>query len=183
MDKTKIRLSKTLSRVLRHDPVSIGLHLDAQGWADVSELLKCLSAAGYAITRAVLNDIVAENDKQRFCFSDDLSRIRANQGHSIEVDLGLVACEPPKQLFHGTAWRHLDSIKQQGLLPGKRQQVHLSVDQVTARRVGMRHGKPVIIPVKAQAMHQAGYAFYLSDNGVWLCDQVPVEFLDFAQLD
>ena len=177
--KEKVRLSKFLSLVLRHEPGAIGLELDPQGWAPVDELLRLANAAGKRLTRPVLEEIVAENDKKRFAFSADGSRIRASQGHSVEVDLGLEPTVPPPVLFHGTASRFVASIRAEGLKPGTRRHVHLSADEATAVKVGARHGKPTILHVKAGAMHAAGFAFFVSANGVWLTERVPTEFIDF----
>ncbi|MFO0812777.1 MAG: RNA 2'-phosphotransferase [Gemmatales bacterium] len=168
--------SKFLSLVLRHHPEVIGLQLDEQGWASVAELLSKTEDRG--LTQELLQRVVAENDKKRFSFSADGLRIRANQGHSLEVDLQLEPVIPPEVLFHGTATRFLESIFAQGLLPGSRQHVHLSADEATAMKVGSRHGKPVVLRVNAMAMSTAGYQFYRSANGVWLVHIVPVVFLE-----
>lgn len=171
------RLSKILSLVLRHDPAHLGLTLDANGWVDVDVLLRQMDQHGYPVTRAELQTVVDTSDKKRFALSEDGLRIRANQGHSVQVDLGLTAQTPPDQLFHGTVDRFLDSIRQHGLKPGDRHHVHLSPDRKTATAVGGRRGKPVILTVDAQRMHQQGHAFYQSANGVWLTDHVPPEFI------
>lgn len=178
MDKRLVRLSKFLSRVLRHHPEAIDLTLDAQGWAEVAHLLAQARSHGVALTRETLQEIVAQNDKQRFALSDDGTRIRASQGHSIPVDLGLAPTEPPELLYHGTAARSIPSIRARGLLPGRRNHVHLSADETTAARVGGRHGNPMVITVRAGLMHAEGYPFYLSANGVWLTEHVPVAYLD-----
>lgn len=170
-------LSKFLSLVLRHDPDRIGLQLDREGWAEVDHLLACLAGAGKITSRDELETVVAENDKQRFRFSDDETRIRANQGHSISVDLALEQVQPPTILFHGTATRFLDSIRKQGLLRGSRQHVHLSAEKATAHKVGQRHGRPIILKVEAAKMAAEGFEFFRSDNGVWLVDHVPVGFI------
>ncbi len=175
MNKTK--LSKFLSLVLRHKPEAIGLTLDSEGWVAVDDLLACLKSAGKTTNRRELEEVVAENNKQRFRFSEDGQRIRANQGHSIAVDLKLEPCTPPEKLYHGTATRFLSSIYADGLVPGSRQHVHLSGDRETAEVVGRRHGKPVILVVDAEAMHRDGKQFYISDNGVWLTDAVLPEFI------
>jgi putative RNA 2'-phosphotransferase len=172
-------LSKFLSLVLRHQPEKIGLKLDGEGWADIDELVQLAGKHGKRLSAELIQQIVSTNDKQRFAISTDRKRIRASQGHSVKIDLGIPPTQPPDLLFHGTATRFLDSIKQSGLHAGSRQHVHLSSDEETATRVGSRHGKPVIIRVKSGLMHQAGIAFYLSENGVWLTDQVPVEYLEF----
>jgi putative RNA 2'-phosphotransferase len=177
MDKELTQISKLLSLVLRHKPEEIGLTLDEGGWALVDELLTKAARAGRSISRQQLEAVVAQNNKQRFRFSDDGARIRANQGHSIAVELGLEPQAPPAILYHGTATRFLDSIRQQGLIKGKRQHVHLSADVATAQLVGQRHGSPIVLTVDAAAMATAGYPFYRAENGVWLTDQVPVTFL------
>ncbi|MTB52357.1 RNA 2'-phosphotransferase [Lewinella sp. W8] len=175
--KTLTRTSRKLSLVLRHKPEVIGLKLDASGWAEVSHLLAQLERHGTAISRAELQYIVDHNDKQRFRFSEDGLRIRANQGHSIEVELGLRATPPPKVLYHGTARRFVDSILRTGLERRSRQHVHLSDNLETAIKVGGRHGKPVVFHVRAAAMAADGHTFFRSDNGVWLTEAVPTEFL------
>jgi putative RNA 2'-phosphotransferase len=162
---------------LRHRPGQIGLTLDAQGWADVDELVLKAKQHGIALTRPVLQEVVAQNDKQRFAFNADATRIRANQGHSIKIDLGLEPFAPPKYLYHGTATRFLASIQQQGLQRGKRDYVHLSPDEITAHKVGMRHGEPIVLVVQAGQMHADGFTFYCAANGVWLTLYVPREYL------
>lgn len=169
--------SKFLSFILRHDPGSIGLVLDTQGWADVDDLIARATASGRHLDRATLEGIVAANDKKRFTLSADGRRIRAAQGHSVEVDLGLEGAVPPSPLYHGTATRFLDSIMSDGLKPGSRQKVHLSAELATARAVGQRHGKPVVLLVDAARMHAEGHAFWRAENGVWLTDAVPPRFL------
>lgn len=179
MNKELIRISKFLSLVLRHKPETIGITLDPQGWVDVDVLLAASRRAGVPLSGEILRQVVAQNNKQRFALSSDGLRIRANQGHSVPVDLGLFPRIPPKHLFHGTATRFLSSIAEKGLLPGRRTHVHLSVDEQTARAVGRRHGTPVILTVQARRMHDEGFLFYCSDNGVWLIATVPPEFLIF----
>ena len=174
--------SKLLSYVLRHRPDSIGLALDAHGWAEVDGLLARLNAHGKRIDRALLDRVVAENDKQRFAFSEDGTRIRASQGHSIAVDLQLRAAEPPAVLYHGTASRFLKSIAAIGLRAGSRNHVHLSADLQTAVRVGARHGFPAVLAVDALRMRADGIAFYQSDNGVWLTQSVQPKYLSQAGL-
>lgn len=176
-----VKLSKRLSLVLRHDPGQIGLTLDPQGWATVDDLLRCLNEAGWPASLDQLRQVVAENDKQRFRFSEDGLRIRANQGHSLQVELGLGHVEPPPLLYHGTATRFLETILMEGLHKRSRQHVHLSIDVETATAVGKRHGKPIVLTIRAREMHDAGHRFYLSDNHVWLTDQVPVAFIDHLQ--
>jgi putative RNA 2'-phosphotransferase len=179
MDDTLVRTSRFLSKVLRHAPEPVGLALDGAGWAEVDALIEVAGRAGVALDRPTLERIVAENDKRRFALSTDGRRIRASQGHSVDVDLGLAPVEPPETLFHGTAERHLDSIRAQGLLPGRRTHVHLSADEETAVRVGTRHGQPVVLRIPAGRMHRAGHAFYRSDNGVWLTTPIPPAWIGF----
>jgi putative RNA 2'-phosphotransferase len=172
-----VRLSKFLSLVLRHKPDAIGLSLDDNGWANIDELIAKANAAGTAFDGPALLHVVETSDKKRFSVSPDGLRIRAAQGHSVSVELGLVPREPPPVLYHGTATRFVEAILSQGLKPQSRQHVHLSLDEATALRVGERHGKPYIFRVDALAMHARGFKFYLSENGVWLTDHVPAEFL------
>jgi len=172
-----VRISKFLSLVLRHKPEAVGLSLDSGGWVAVEELIAAAQRASVRLDRDVLRQVVMQNDKQRFALSDDGQRIRANQGHSLPVELGLVPLPPPEWLFHGTATRFVESIKRQGLLPGKRTHVHLSPDEHTAVAVGKRHGKPVVLTIQAAQMHQRGCDFYRSDNGVWLTRTVPAEYI------
>lgn len=177
-----VKISKFLSLVLRHDPGKIGLTLDSNGWVKVQELLDRMRQHGKPIDRETLEHVVATNDKKRFSFSEDGSQIRANQGHSIEVDLALPPQTPPDLLFHGTATRFLDSIREKGLLPGSRQHVHLSLDEVTAIKVGQRHGKPAVLVVRASEMQHQGFTFFCSDNGVWLTDHVAPRFINFPSV-
>lgn len=172
----KVRISKFLSLVLRHKPETIGLSLDDAGWAEIADLID-KTPRDLALDRALIEEIVATNDKKRFAISEDGLRIRASQGHSVEVDLSLSPSAPPDILYHGTAERFLSSIRTVGLKPGKRQHVHLSADVVTAKAVGGRHGKPVILRIRSGLMHTAGHVFYLSDNDVWLVDDVPADYL------
>jgi putative RNA 2'-phosphotransferase len=162
---------------LRHDPGKIGLSLDSNGWADVEELVQKANHFGVRFDRQTLEKVVAENDKQRFAFNADKTKIRASQGHSIQVDLQLESATPPDVLYHGTAERFRESILEKGLLARSRQHVHLSKDTQTARIVGSRHGKPVIFQVDARAMQHDGLLFYLSENSVWLTEHVPVKYL------
>lgn len=173
----QVRLSKFLSFVLRHKPDEIGLALDAEGWADVGELIAKADAAGTKFGRDDLLHVVATSDKKRFSVSPDGQRIRAAQGHSVSIELGLPPLEPPPVLFHGTATRFVEAIQSEGLRPQARQQVHLSADETTAERVGQRHGKPYIFKIDTAAMYAQGFKFYRADNGVWLTDVVPPEFL------
>ncbi len=173
-----VRTSKFLSLVLRHKPEVIGLELDDAGWAPVSELVRRAREHGRELSESTIREVVETNDKRRFSLSADGTRIRARQGHSIRVDLGLEPVTPPGVLYHGTARRFLRSIRRQGLLRGERHHVHLSPDEATAHAVGRRHGRPVVLRVDAGRMHADGHAFYLSENGVWLTDQVPAEYLE-----
>ncbi len=174
-----IKISKFLSYVLRHKPEAIGLTLDAWGWADIDILLQKAREAGKfkTLDRSLIQKVVATNDKKRFVISQDGQRIRASQGHSIDVNLQLAPAEPPVFLYHGTATRFLDDILQKGLKRQQRHHVHLSQDIETAIRVGQRYGKPVILTVKAQLMYEQGFVFFLSDNGVWLTAHVPAAYL------
>lgn len=183
MDPALVRTSKFLSLVLRHRPEQIGITLDAAGWVAVDELLAAARRTGFPLDRATLERVVAENDKRRFALSPDGQRIRASQGHSVGVDLGLEAQAPPDVLFHGTAARFLESIRSEGLKAGSRTHVHLSADEATARVVGRRHGSPVVLRVKAGAMHRDGHEFYRSDNGVWLARAVPAKYLEDMPVD
>lgn len=180
MHSNLVKLSKFLSLILRHKPETIDLTLDENGWADVAELIYLANKHNKTpLTRALLEEIVASNDKQRFAFNEDKSKIRANQGHSIAIDLALVPQAPPDILFHGTATRFIESIRTQGLIAKSRQHVHLSKDKATAIKVGSRHGKPVVLNIWATKMHLAGFEFFRSDNGVWLTKHVPVEYIEF----
>ncbi|MCX6032085.1 MAG: RNA 2'-phosphotransferase [Chloroflexi bacterium] len=179
MDQRLTHISKFLSRVLRHHPEAIGLTLDPQGWAEVEQLLAQAQRHGVALTPELLQKVVEQNDKRRFAFSEDQRRIRASQGHSLLVDLGLSPMQPPDYLYHGTAARFITAIKARGLVPGRRNHMHLSADERTAVRVGERHGSPVVLKVQAGLMHAAGYRFYLSANQVWLTEHVPAQFLNF----
>jgi putative RNA 2'-phosphotransferase len=170
-------LSKFLSLVLRHQPEKIGISLDPQGWVSVEKLLLAMQKHGHAIDLSMLKKIVDENDKKRFAFNEDLTMIRANQGHSVEVDLAYQPTMPPDILYHGTANHLVQSILEKGLIKGDRHHVHLSADQKTAIKVGQRHGKPVVFQVSAKKMHDDGLIFYQSENAVWLTDHVPVRFL------
>ncbi|YCM43979.1 RNA 2'-phosphotransferase [Verrucomicrobiaceae bacterium 227] len=177
MSQKNNKLSRTLSLVLRHDPGAINLTLDPEGWASVDELLACMTRYGKRIDLLTLQEIVAGSDKQRFRFSDDGQRIRANQGHSIQIDLQLEAQSPPDVLYHGTALRFMDAIEKEGLKKMARQHVHLSPDIRTAHAVGMRHGRPVILEIAARSLANHGFQFYLSENGVWLTEEVPPDYL------
>lgn len=175
-----VQTSKFLSLILRHSPEKIGLELDAQGWADIGQLLALAARHGRRLSREQLDDVVARDSKTRYAISDDGLRIRANQGHSLAtVDIALPPATPPAMLYHGTASRFVEAIRAAGLLPGARNHVHLSASRETAVAVGARHGKPVVLTVAAAAMQAQGHVFYVSDNGVWLTQAVPAAFISF----
>jgi putative RNA 2'-phosphotransferase len=174
-----VKTSKFLSLVLRHQPERIGLSLDREGWADVDELIERANTRGMFLTRDIVLEVVRTSDKQRFALDEAGGRIRANQGHSVEVDLGLAPMEPPPVLFHGTAQSSVGSIRQAGLHAGRRHHVHLSPDEPTARKVGSRHGSPVVLRIDAAGMHGEGHRFFRSTNGAWLTDSVPIDFIEF----
>ncbi|MBE6123478.1 MAG: RNA 2'-phosphotransferase [Erysipelotrichaceae bacterium] len=169
--------SKYISLILRHQPEVIGITLDEHGWADVNQLIEGVNRT-HPLTMEILEEIVRTDEKQRYSFNEDHTKIRANQGHSIPVDVQLRECEPPEVLYHGTGEKYVSSIEAQGLLPKSRLYVHLSKDTETARNVGSRHGRPVIFLVYAGQMKRDGYTFYLSENGVWLTRKVPVRYLE-----
>ena len=179
MGKDLVRISRFLSLVLRHDPGRIGLEVDREGWASVADLVERSRLAGLDLTIELVREVVATSDKRRFSLSEDGSSIRANQGHSIPVDLGLSPVEPPPELFHGTVPRFLESIRAKGLVPGSRQHVHLSPDAETAARVGRRRGEAVVLRIDAAGLAAGGQDFFLSANGVWLTAAVPAEFIRF----
>jgi putative RNA 2'-phosphotransferase len=175
-EQKRAKISKKLSYILRHAPESVGLVLDENGWADVHDLM---SKFGDPLSIDDLNEVVETNEKKRFAFNEDLTKIRASQGHSIEIDLAYLPTMPPYFLFHGTATRFLESIKKDGLLKGSRHHVHLSLDEVMARKVGSRHGSFVILTIKSREMLEAGYNFFVSENDVRLTDNVPTRFIIF----
>jgi len=177
MDRRLVTVSKFLAKHLRHAPDALGLTLQPGGWVSVDDLLAASERAGFAIAYDELIECVETNDKQRFSFDDTGDLIRANQGHSVEVDLHLEEKQPPEILYHGTVERFLASIMAEGLKKGKRHHVHLSRDVDTARKVGARRGQPIILEVNAGKMHAEGLRFFLSVNGVWLTDSVPAAFL------
>lgn len=176
-DKRRVKVSKYLSKHLRHDPERLGLTLAPGGWVGVDELLRACAAHRFAVTRAELDEVVAKSEKQRFAFDETGERIRANQGHSVAVDLQLEPTAPPERLYHGTGAGSVASILATGLERRGRHHVHLSPDAETARRVGSRHGRPVVLTVAAGEMARAGHAFFVSANGVWLVDAVPPKYL------
>ena len=177
MSKNEINISKFLSLVLRHQPETIAITLDQNGWADVNDLIEKANNYGIKFDRETLNHIVATNPKKRFAFNDTLDKIRASQGHSVEIELGYTNQKPPEILFHGTAEKFVQSILDTGLEKGNRQQVHLSADVETAIKVGQRHGKPFVFKVVAEKMYNDNFEFFISDNGIWLTDNVPTKYL------
>ena len=177
MNNNLKNISRFMSLVLRHKPEEIGIRLDEQGWVPLDELMEGLRRKGMTVDKALILQIVATNDKQRFALSEDQTRIRASQGHSLEVDLGLEPVAPPEILYHGTTSRFLENILQTGLKKQNRQYVHLSIHTDTAQAVGSRHGKPVILAIDAGSMHRDGFSFYLSENKVWLTLHVPPQYI------
>lgn len=175
MNNTEV--GKFISLILRHKPETIGIILDKHGWADVDELVRGVSKKFKGFDNTSLVEIVLNNDKQRYSFNDDRTKIRANQGHSINVDVELKKQKPPIWLYHGTGLKYVNSIDKEGLKPKSRLYVHLSGDKTTAKAVGKRHGELACYIVAAEAMHRDGYEFYLSENGVWLTKEVPNEYL------
>lgn len=175
-DKTK-KLSKALSYVLRHDPDSIGITLEEGGWTNVDLLCKSMTRSERPLTREILEQIVLDNDKQRFEFDSEKKRIRARQGHSVEIDLLLDPVEPPAVLFHGTAKHQLDSIFEKGIIKGNRHHVHMSTNRETMMSVGARHGKPIVLQIDAKSMYVNGHQFFVTGNSVWLTDNVPTQYL------
>jgi len=178
-DKETIRTSKFLSLILRHEPDRFGLTLSEAGWVSVDELLQAVNRHGTSLTLDQIKHIVATCPKRRYAFSEDGQQIRANQGHSVDIDLQYVPQTPPEVLYHGTATRSLDGIRKDGLQKMARHDVHLSAETKVTLQVGGRHGKPVLLTIRAGEMHRAGFVFRCSANGVWLVEQVPPQFIDF----
>lgn len=176
-EKETTKISKFLSLVLRHQPETIGIELDEHGWTDVETLMAKLKTKGIHIDRQILNHVVETNSKKRFAFNDTGDKIRASQGHSVEIELDYVAQQPPPILYHGTAEQFVQSIKETGLEKRQRHQVHLSKDVETASAVGKRHGKLFLFEVLAEEMYKDKFEFFVSANGVWLTDYVPVKYL------
>ena len=183
MNPELIKLSKFLSKILRHRPEKIGIKLDASGWANIDELLAACQQHHVILTRDKLEIIVNENDKKRFIINEMENTIRAHQGHTIPVRLEYPPAIPPDYLYHGTSQKNVPSIRLQGLLKGKRHHVHLSPDETTAYQVGKRYGKPVILKINAKSMHDQGIVFYLTPNNVWLVEQVPVHHIVFPETE
>ena len=175
-----IRISKFLSYVLRHNPDSIGLRLDSEGWTSVDQLLSCAARNGRNITPERLKELVAKNDKNRFGFSQDRQRLRATYGHSIEVELNLPPVTPPPVLYHGTARQFIVFILKTGIKPSGRGYVHLSTDRETGVKVGTRHGEPIVLSVDSKRMHEDGFRFYCPVEGIWLVIGVPPEYVDLG---
>jgi len=178
-DKVTVKTSKFLSLILRHEPERVGLKLDSAGWVHVNELLEAVNRHGVSLSIEELKHVVATNDKKRFAFSEDGLKIRASQGHSIDVDLQYQPEVPPEFLYHGTPEKFVESILATGLNKGERHDVHLSPDPVTATKVGQRRGKPFVLKIHAGEMHRTGHMFRRSANNVWLVDFVPAEFIEF----
>ena len=176
--KTDSKMGKFLALILRHQPEVVGIKLDSNGWADVKELISGINKTSRYFTFEHLEEIVRTDNKQRYSFNEDKTKIRANQGHSVNVDVQLEEREPPEILYHGTGKKYIDSISKQGLLPQTRLYVHLSATKDTAEKVGQRHGTPHIYKVLSGQMHKDGYKFYKSVNGVWLTKCVPVKYLE-----
>ena len=176
-EKQRTKLSKFLSLVLRHKPETVGLTLEENGWIPVDKLIEACAAYGKKFSLAELAEVVETNDKRRFSFDESGAKIRASQGHSVEVELEFEETTPPAALYHGTAEKNLGGIFAEGLKKMSRHHVHLSPDTETARQVGARYGKPVILEIDTARMLEEGFKFYVSANGVWLADAVPPEFL------
>ena len=179
--KEQKRISKRLSLHLRHNPQGLGITLEDGGWVDVAKLLDAFSKKHFAVSLEDLQEVVRDNDKQRFGFDESGTKIRAHQGHSAEVDLELEPRTPPHKLYHGTAQHSLEPILKEGLKSMKRQHVHLSTNIKTMMQVAGRHGKPVLLEIDAKTMHEAGHSFYQSDNGIWLADAVPNDYIEVKE--
>lgn len=175
--KEDMRISKFMSLILRHKPEEIELKLDEYGYIKTSDLMNGLNRKGYKVTILDIERIVDEDNKQRYSFNHDKSKIKANQGHSIKVNLELQSKEPPKVLYHGTATRFSECICKEGIKKQSRQYVHLSADVETAEKVGKRHGELVVFKIDSAQMYKDGYKFFLSENKVWLTDYVPIKYL------
>ncbi|WP_196892893.1 RNA 2'-phosphotransferase [Aureivirga marina] len=176
-EKNYRRISKFLSLVLRHQPEKIHLTMDENGWVSVSQLLSNMNKFQHKIGMELLEEVVETNEKKRFAFNEDKTKIRANQGHSVQVDLAYTAKTPPEILYHGTAIKFTDSIYKTGLQKKKRHHVHLSKDFETAEKVGRRHGQLVVFEINTTKMVAENFKFFKSENGVWLVEEIPVKFL------
>lgn len=180
MDKNKTKsISKFLSLILRHKPESVGIELDSNGWVDVEVLLLAMGSCGKGISRTQLEQVVETNDKQRFTFSVDGQRIRAHQGHSVDIELNLTPTAPPEILYHGTPEKNIVAIKHSGLEKMNRHHVHLHQDKQLALEVGQRFGRPVLLSIRSSKLHEKGHEFFVTDNQVWLTNHVPAEFIEF----
>ena len=177
--KQQKSISKFLSLILRHRPETVGVELDEAGWVSVDELLEAIKASGRQLTRDMLETVVRENDKQRFAFNEDATMIRASQGHSVDVELQYQPTEPPEFLYHGTPQKFVRSIQDQGLKKMSRHHVHLHEDVQVATTVGKRRGVPVVLTVQSGQMHRDGFEFFVSENRVWLVDNVPAKYIEF----
>ena len=166
-------ISKFLAYILRHNPSAAGIELDSHGWAEVDALIEGVCKTGRFLDMQLLEEIVQTDSKQRYSFNGDRTKIRANQGHSVDVDVEMEICAPPDILYHGTAEKYIESIREQGILKRNRNFVHLSTDAETAIKVGSRHGNPIVLKINTKQMHEDGYIFLLSENGVWQTEQVP----------
>lgn len=175
--KNDINLGRCISFILRHRPEDFNIKLDSHGWADVNELISNMNIKGHKIDRQTLDRIVRENNKQRYTYNQDGTKIRANQGHSIKVDVELSETVPPQKLYHGTAKATLDAIREKGIMKMTRNHVHLSSDIETAFTVGKRHGNPVVLVIDTAKMYADGIKFYISENKVWLCDYVAFDYV------
>jgi len=177
-DHERISAGKFIALILQHHPETVGISLDHHGWADVSALIDGINHSGkYHLTMDDLEEIVRRDNKQRYAFNEDRTKIRANQGHSVPVDVELETRTPPEVLYHGTGEKYVASIDEMGLVPKSRLYVHLSQDILTAKKVGSRHGKPIVYEVHAGQMSRDGYEYFISVNGVWLTKAVPVKYL------
>lgn len=181
-NQRNIKLSKFLCLILRHKPETIGIKLDKHGWTDVSKLIENMNEAGKNLSLNKLKEIVETDNKNRFSFKENFKKIRANQGHSINIDLGYNPQQPPEFLYHGTAEKFVNSIFEKGLKKQNRHHVHLSVDTETAVKVGQRHGKPFVLKVFSGKMYKDGFKFFLAENDVWLTDNVPGKYLKASKL-
>lgn len=172
-----VKMGKYISLILRHKPELINLKIDEHGWANVDDLLKGINNSGRYISKEILDIIVNTNNKKRYQYNNDHTKIRANQGHSIKVDVELQEKVPPNILYHGTAQKYLDKIRESGIRKMNRLYVHLSKDIETAINVGKRHGQPIVLVINTEAMIKDGFKFYYSNNGVWLCDDIDYSYV------
>ena len=177
-DRSRTKLSKFLSYILRHSPESIGINLDTNGWANVDELLAKTNSQVKNIDIKYLEFVVDTDSKKRFSFNKEKTKIRANQGHSLNINLDYRPSVPPEFLYHGTALKNMESILKNGIEKSARQHVHLSMDRSTAMKVGQRHGKPIVLKILSEIMNAAGYEFYLSKNNIWLTEYVPAAYIN-----